>query len=331
MENEKEEIKVNAEIQDTNSKDHAQQIQVYNIITSKDPSWQTIIYDLISTEQLDPWNIDLAKLCKGYFEKIREMQEADFFISSKVLLAASFLLRIKSDFLLDRYIPEIDNILFKKEEKIEKTIEKIEIDEDLIPILTPKSPLPRLKKVTLQELINALDFAIKTESRRIHKEIEKKQAERLSYVDIPKFRRINIKDRIRHFYAKVLTNFKNKRPEIKLAYSHITGSSKEEKIACFLPMLHLSNTNKLWLEQEKHLSEIYIYLYEEFKKNFPEHDKDLKEGKEDIEMFEQIEDALHADLDELQKNFEEGNDKDLEFNKDFENPLADLIDESVEE
>jgi hypothetical protein len=44
-----------------------------------------------------------------------------------------------------------------------------------------------------------------------------------------------------------------------LPYTHFTGTSKEEKIACFLPMLYLSNHGKLWLEQDKHFEEIYMY------------------------------------------------------------------------
>ncbi|MBM3247227.1 hypothetical protein FJZ17_01645 [Candidatus Pacearchaeota archaeon] len=336
-----EEVKKEAKVGENNSSkmpetlgEHPQQIQVYSIINNDDPSWQTIIYDLINSEQLDPWNIDLSNLCKGYLRKIHEMQEADFFVSSKVLLAAALLLRIKSDLLLTKYIREIDNILFKKEEKIEKILERIEIDEDLIPYLSPKTPMPRFKKVTLQELITALDVAIKTEGRRIQKEIEKKQAERLSYVDIPKFRRINIKDRIKNFYAKVLTTFKNKKGETRLAYSHFTPS-KEEKIACFLPMLHLSNTNKLWIEQENHYSEIYLYLLEVFKKTHPDFDKDLIEGNFDSGIGDMpnpdlIEDAKSQVIEDIDKELESLQESEKEehvkkINKDFENPIDDLI------
>jgi len=279
----------------TSNNDH--NAQIFNIVTGKDPSWQSIIYELINSEQLDPWNIDISALCRAYFEKIREMEQNNFFISSKILLAAALLLRIKSEILLNRYLREIDNILFNKEEEVKKALERIEIDENEIPLLSPKTPLPRFKKVTLQELIDALDVAIKTESRRINKEIIKKQAERLSYVDIPKFKRINIRERIRRFYAKILAAFKSPKHQntIKLPYSYFTGNNKEEKIACFLPMLHLSTANHLWLEQEKPFSEIYIYLFETFKKHFPNYDKDLIDTTEALEeipenLFENYED-----------------------------------------
>ena len=76
-----------------NTSNNSAHIQIYDIVTGKNPSWQSIIYELIGTEQIDPWNVDLGFLCQGYFEKIKEMEEHNFFISSKVLLAASLLLR----------------------------------------------------------------------------------------------------------------------------------------------------------------------------------------------------------------------------------------------
>jgi hypothetical protein len=47
----------------------------------------------------------------------------------------------------------------------------------------------------------------------------------------------------------------------------LVGSEREQRLACFLPLLHLSNNQKLWLEQENHLDEIWIYLYDYFDKN----------------------------------------------------------------
>ena len=44
--------------------------QVYDIITSKKPDWQGIIYEMVHTEQLDPWDLDLIVLTKKYFFKI---------------------------------------------------------------------------------------------------------------------------------------------------------------------------------------------------------------------------------------------------------------------
>ena len=94
------------------------QEQVHNLLFNREVDWQEIIYDLINSEQLDPWNIDIGILSEGFLVKIREYEEMDFFVSSKVLLAAALLLRIKSELILSKYMRSIDSILFgEKEEK----------------------------------------------------------------------------------------------------------------------------------------------------------------------------------------------------------------------
>ena len=127
--------------------------------------------------------------------------------------------------------------------------------------------------------MSALNKAIYTENRRIKREVQIKRAGKLAVVDIPKFKRIDLRDRIKQLYARILTTLK--KPELeKISYSKLIGNVKEEKIACFLPLLHLNDSRKLWLEQEKHLDEIYIFLYEYFEKN---REKFLEELEENIE------------------------------------------------
>ena len=79
------------------------QEQIHGLLFGDKLSWQAIIYDLINTEQLNPWDVDICLLANRYLEKIKFLEEANFFVSSKVLLAASLLLRIKSEILLNQY------------------------------------------------------------------------------------------------------------------------------------------------------------------------------------------------------------------------------------
>ena len=260
------------------------QSHVYDVITSRKPDWQTIIYELINSEQLDPWDIDIITLTNKYFEKILALeQDPDFYSSSKVILAAALLLKIKSEFLLERHIRSIDEILFGKKEEPLKPLERIEIDESDLPLLIPKTPLPRLKKVTLAQLMEALNKAITTESRRIKREVQIKRARKLSEISIPKFRTIDLKDRIREFYARILTLLKQQTKK-NITFADLTKNQKEQKLASFLPLLHLSNTKKLWLETENHLDDILIYLYTHFEKNRQDF---IKELEEDIEAMKE--------------------------------------------
>ncbi|MEM4230472.1 MAG: segregation/condensation protein A [Candidatus Pacearchaeota archaeon] len=237
------------------------QEQIFNLITGKEVSWQAIIYDLINTEQLNPWDIDLILLANKYIEKVREMEEANFLVSGKVLLAASFLLRLKAEILLEKEIRSLDEILFGNKEKENKPLEKIEIDYSEIPEIYPKTPLPRLKKVSLQELMVALNKAISTENRRIKREVLKIQVEKQTDFVLPKTK-INIKSKIKNLFNKILCLVKTRE---KVSYKEIAGEKKEDKISCFLPVLHLDTQKKIYLEQEKHFEDIWIWLFEHYK------------------------------------------------------------------
>jgi len=271
------------------------QDQIHDLLFNREIGWQDIIYDLINTEQLDPWNIDIIILSDKYLEKIKEIEEEDFFVSSKVLLAASLLLRIKSEILLNRYIKSIDEILFGKKEQIKTQIERIELNED-IPELIPRSPMPRFRKVSLKELMESLNKAILTENRRIKKEIVSKNTLRESSFSLPK-RKFSIKDKIKEIYKNLSDWFKEKK-EDKITFENF-AKNKEEKIISFLPLLYLEDQKKIWLDQKNPFDEINIWLREvffeknedpfaELRKEAEEFDKNFKE--ESSEISEEITD-----------------------------------------
>lgn len=284
------------------------QEQIHDILFNREIGWKDIIYDLINTEQLDPWDVNITLLTEKYLDKIRSLEQADFFISSKVLLAASLLLRIKSEILLNRYIQSIDEILFGKKQDKKYTMERIELDEQ-IPELIPRSPMPRFKKVTLKELIESLNKAISTENRRIKKEIINRNALRETGISLPK-RKVNIRDKIKEIYKNLASYFEKNKEHKKIAFTNFVGKTKEEKIITFSPLLHLENQQKVWLEQENHFEEIYIWL----KKIYLQHNP---------HPFEELRKELNQEIKEMDKEQEK---RLAKINKDFENPLGEMFD-----
>jgi len=288
--------------------DKVGQEQIHDLLFSDKLSWQSIIYDLINTEQLDVWDLDLSVLTDRFLEKVRKIEEADFFVSSKVLLAASLLLRIKSEILLNNYLPDLDAVLFGKEEEKKYVQERIELDEE-IPELVPRSPLPRTRKVSLQELMAALGKAIKTENRRIERDVVAKRYELETQISMPK-KRMNIKDEIRRVYEKLKGFFAQK--EEKLAFSELSGKKLDEKIATFVPLLHLDNQKKVVLEQDGHFEEIWVWMHHHYEKK---HAALLDLAKKEVEE-EMV--AMEAEMTEEER----GRADDLE-NK-FSDPLGEL-------
>jgi segregation and condensation protein A len=267
------------------------QEQFQHFVFNNDFSWKEIIYDLINTEQLDPWDIDLSVLSQKYLEKIRALEEANFVLSSKVLLVASLMLKIKSELLINKYIRNIDNILFNRnKEEVQEEIDFKDYDDEDIPLLFPRTPLPRMKKINLQELIFALNNAIKTETRReIRKRVEREQIEKTKFF-IPK-KSFSIIQRIESVYSKISSIFKT---QDKISFSEFAGTEKESKIQTFVPLLHLDNTNKLWLNQEVHFEEIWIHR--------------------DVEKFMQYDDII---TNRIESEFEEAS-KEMVFNDEIE-------------
>lgn len=279
------------------------QEQIHGLLFGEQLSWQSIIYDLINTEQLDPWDIDIVVLSNKYLEKIREMEEANFFVSSKVLLAAALLLRIKSEILLNEFLPSLDEILFGTKEEKKSIQERLELDEE-IPELVPRTPLPRYRRVSLEELMAALGKAIATENRRIKRVVLSRQQEIETAISLPRSK-INLKDKIRTVYSQLRTHFKDS--EERLAFSKIAGESNEEKIATFIPLLHLDTQHKVLLEQGEHADEIWIWL------------KELYEIKH-AEMLTQLRKEVEEELEKMAK---EGNVEEHEPEEDEEIPAPD--------
>lgn len=270
------------------------QDQIHDLLFNREIGWQEIIYDLINTEQLDPWNIDITILSDRYLEKIKEIEEADFFVSSKVLLAASLLLRIKSEILLNRYIKSIDDILFGKKESIKTQIERIELGEE-IPELIPRSPMPRFRKVSLHELIESLNKAITTENRRIKKEIVKSNSLRESSFSLPK-RKFSIKDKIAEVFQNLVNWFNSEKKE-NITFNEL-AKNKEEKIISFLPLLYLEDQKKLWLEQKNPFEEINIWLREVFFEKKGDPFADLRKEAEEWEKDHKDEELEDCEIEE---------------------------------
>ena len=139
------------------------------------------------------------------------MQEANFFISGKVLLACALLLKIKSNKLVNEEISNFDSQLFKQEEtfeELEELFENAPHPEYEKPRLTIKTPMPRKRKVTLQDLMNALHKALEVEKRR---NVKRDIFNRVD-VKIPE-NKIDISELITSIYNKIIDFFKANKKE----------------------------------------------------------------------------------------------------------------------
>lgn len=225
------------------------------LLKEEDVSWKSILYELVKTEQMDPWDIDITLLTKKYIQIIKEMQEHDFRISGKILLAAAFLLKIKSAYLIDHDISNLNLMINQTEEEIDEMFEELEEgarEKQKFPLL-PKQPQPRSRKVSIHDLVEALQRAMESKRRILAKN------KPIKFI-LPK-RGIDILEVIRDLYHKIVyyTQKENKKT-ITFTKLLPPNPGKREKAYTFIPLLHLENERKVETNQPKPFEEIYIKL-----------------------------------------------------------------------
>ena len=228
------------------------QDQLLDMLMKEDEiTWQTIIYDLIKSEQMNPWDIDISLLSKKYLETIKKLQGLNFFISGKVILASALLLRIKSHKLLTEDILALDALLYPSEEVYEELDDEYERQIVDIPPLAIKSPQSRKRKVSVNDLIQALQKALEVNKRKILRRTEYQNIN----IKIPE-RKIDITKLIKDIYERILGYFKTKE---KITFDELVMSKRrEDRILALVPLLHLDNQMKISMEQKVPFGEIEI-------------------------------------------------------------------------
>ncbi len=231
------------------------------LVESDDIAWKDIILDLVRKEQMDPWDIKIGVITNKYIQLLKKAKNLDFKISGKVVLAAAILLKMKSKRLIGEDLDEFDRLLAGNTPVDEDAFyddlaamrDASQIPEEEILRLIPRTPQPRKRKVSVYDLVNALEKALEVKKRRIIKSMPTLNVE-------PPKRTKEVGMVIRQVYNKILDFFladSNK----KLTFSSLVPSkNKEDKIYTFVPLLHLSNNRKIDLEQQKHFGEIAIRL-----------------------------------------------------------------------
>ena len=244
------------------------------LVNQEDITWQTIIYDLVKSEEMDPWDINVSLLTKKYIDTIKNLKKLDFRLSGKVLLAAALLLKIKSNRLVGEDLNHLDRLFAANEEEdefgdFEDSLQQQEYDTP--PGLYPRTPQPRKRKISIYDLVGALDKALEVKKRRVLQNMPE------ATIEIPK-RNFDITKLIKGVYGRIMAFF-SKVNDQKLFFSKILPSdSRDDKVATFLPLLHLTTTGKIDLHQQDHFGDIEITL--ENQEKAQENPKETKEQQQ---------------------------------------------------
>ncbi len=218
-----------------------------HVIIEKE-SWEEVLYQIVSLENIDPWDIDLVKLTDGFLRFIRQSKQLDFRIPAKVVFVTAILLKLKSEYLS----------IFDEESTVEKVLDKekemidLGIDPKLVKLGLPMKRSPK-RQVTLDELVVALKKALGVRERRI---------ERSQRIRVRLRRELRTHDDMVKRIEKIMDHIEKRiesSGEEKLKFSDIVGEwNREEIVNHLVPILHLEKNQKVSTEHEKLFKEIFI-------------------------------------------------------------------------
>ncbi len=213
----------------------------------KRATWRELLVELVDTRKLDPWNISIEEIVDSYVAVIKTLQVMDLYVPANMVLAASILLRMKSDLLV---LPS-DEVLMS-EPAIDEVAAARVIPE--VPQLSFRSRLQPGRRVTLGELLDALDGAMRIEKARSMTAMSAAPSVSLP-TDID-----DIDDRLEETMALVASNV-----DVMgmTTFSNLERAAKlgdESLLYLFVPLLYLATRDRLVLAQDDFFSEIFVRL-----------------------------------------------------------------------
>lgn len=233
--------------------------RIFSILFNEDElTWQTIIYDLVKSEEMDPWDVNVSLIAEKFLKMLAKMQEMDFRIGGKMVLAAALLLKIKSEKLVKEDMLILDSLLNSSEDEMD-FLDELEDTNALGRVrmegveLVPRTPQPRQRKVSVFDLVEALEKALKIETK---KQLRKKPAS-APEVKLPEKKK-DMGSLITQMYTTVRTKL-SKRKTISFS-SLLPSEGREDKVFTFIPLLHLDAQRKVDLLQKEHFGPIDIRI-----------------------------------------------------------------------
>jgi segregation and condensation protein A len=222
----------------------------------ENPTWKDVLLGLINSEKIDPWNIDVSEIASKYLEVIMKMKKLDLHLPANLILAASILVRIKSD-----------DLIFKEEENLYDygmedfpdelmfSVEDINKSDSTNFELSFKQKLPRMRRVTIKELMNAVEEAIKEEGVREIKFKKKSVKEKFVMPIKIDTKKVDVEKIIRNTYSKI-TDTTDEYGMV--SFNNITKTDTKDKIYSMIAILYLETHEYITIVQETFFGEIII-------------------------------------------------------------------------
>ncbi|MFW5704735.1 MAG: segregation/condensation protein A [Nanoarchaeota archaeon] len=253
--------------------------RILDVAQNKDlVDWKAFLYQLIHSEGLNPWDIELGVLTKKYLEAIKEIKEVDFEVSGKFLTIAVFLLKTKAELLVERDLRGIEQKIaaVQNTEDFEGELDELEgFDnelEDMVQaeqspkekyVLRYRNPLARKRKVTIFDLIRALEKTFEQSNKRKANFLDRKGDGDKYTGPMYEKKTKDLKTIIEDMYNFIVGELLSKKGSV--CFHHLVDGVEHKMgvLEKFIPLLHLHNQSKLKVSQDEHFGDIIIEKSEE--------------------------------------------------------------------
>lgn len=215
------------------------------------PDWKSILLDLVQSERMDAWNIDISELAEKYYSRIQELTETNLRVPANAMLCSAILLRFKSKKLKISSIEEAEELLMQEQQQAAKITK---LYDDFEPFL--KNPrMMREGKISLNDLVSAIEELMeKSKQKALKKRME------MSNFHLPEST-VNIEERISQVFDSILASADSE--GLCLFSRLVEGKKGFEVVETFIPVLFLCNREKIAAWQEEWFGEIFIALAKE--------------------------------------------------------------------
>jgi segregation and condensation protein A len=230
-----------------------------------------LLVHLAKTGEIDPWNIDIVKVADQYLQAVAELKESDLKITGKTLLYLAILLRMKSDQLAginylnppeDEFLDDMLEPDFMDNGKIIQPKFSFRSLDEVIKRRT-STKQPRIRTVTLEDLIRELEKYEELEKRRSLKEkVEKASNRRM--MDYADFTADDIEEMAHEeFHEDTVLHLRNILERIliqqeQVSLTELMTEGRIDRISAYLALLFLAARGGFSMHQEEFYSELYV-------------------------------------------------------------------------
>lgn len=214
--------------------------------------WEETL-EMLSAD-MEPSNIDIKILAERYREYIQELEEFDLEVPARAIRLCAALLRIKTLAMTGEQKEEQEQenpMNFEEEEVIEEEAQD-EPDLEVGPDLEmPVKPKPR-RRMSLDELKDALDDAMEVKDRREERQEMREEIDQQMEIDEK-----SLDEKINSLFSRLTDLIGSSSEKVKFDQL-VENKETEDQLEKFLHVLQLEDDQKVRCIQEEFLDDLHV-------------------------------------------------------------------------